>query len=154
MQWLLLRKHIANSSHWITYSVLGFGGVFLILNIIHLVSGIFNIKFMKDGFSFLIPAIIGSSIGGFFNGMLQERYILRKLSNQKTSWAIISFIAWLSASMLLGVYIAITMGGNFDKTSIGPLPTLIIFFCVGPIIGIFTGKKIASIINLKINEDQ
>lgn len=146
LQWVILRKQITKSGKWILFSVIGMGGIFLILNIFQVVLLSFNIQFMGDGISFIIPAVIGTSIGGYISGFLQEKYILRKSSMKPNHWASISFLGWFCSSLFLSTFIYITMLIKIENNILGPIPSIIIFLSAGPILGLCTGRKIISIL--------
>lgn len=149
MQWVILKNHVSKAAQWILYSVYGLGGTFLMLNILQLIFELFGVTFMGDGLSFLIPSVAGALLGGYVSGFLQDKYILSKIANQKTKWAITTAMAWLFATLNLVVFTQFIFKIHFIQTISGPFPAIIVFLSVGPIIGLITRKKIVSIIQNK-----
>lgn len=153
MQWVILRNHISEAAQWILYSVYGLGGAFLILNILQLIFELFGVTFMGDGLSFLIPSVAGAILGGYVSGFLQDKYIFRKITNQKSQWAITTAVAWLCATLNLVVFTQFIFKIHFIQAIPGPVPAILVFLSVGPIIGLITGKKIVSIMQNNITND-
>lgn len=146
MQWFILKMHFPNAGRWILFSALGFGGAFVILNIIQVVLSLFNIKFMGDGTSFLIPTIFGATAGGYLSGLFQHKFILSKVVSNSGSWPLTCGIAWGISSLFLSVSIFIINEFVHEKMDTGPLPVIILFISIGPILGLLTGRNMASML--------
>jgi Na+/H+ antiporter NhaA len=131
MQWLILRKWIADALNWIWFLVLGLTIPFLLFEL-----------FKKDNEFFLILIVL---IGGFLSTYLQYQFLLKKNSAQAKKWIVYGFLSWLAVDLL---FLILMIPGLFhvplDTTlKLVNLATLII---CAPLMGYITGKGLSIIL--------
>lgn len=133
MQWLVLRKYVAEAYKWIGLTVIGLSVPFILYDICS------HLFYVAEIWLFL-----NFGLGGVLSSYLHFRFFLISLSKESKRWVLYSFYAWMLC-LLINSFQFIPNYHLLEKST-KDIINIITIFGSGPLFGLITGRGMAAIL--------